>query len=117
MSPRLGILLACLWLAGCAHYQWRHADGTRSFDSDSYQCKQEAAKAFPPDIRQRTLPPRYIGPRWHCPPGATTRSACWLDSGLWDWPQTESYDINEAARDDLYRSCLKARGWAYIRTE
>ncbi|MEQ6291848.1 hypothetical protein ACFPAG_14660 [Vogesella sp. GCM10023246] len=117
MNTRLVPLLACLLLAGCAHYQWRHPDGTVNFDTDSYQCQQEAAKAFPPDIRQRSYPPRYIGPRWHCPPGATARSACWLDGSWWDWPETEAYDVNERARSDLYRSCLKARGWAYIRVD
>ncbi|MFC3533535.1 hypothetical protein ACFOLG_15255 [Vogesella facilis] len=117
MHTRLLSLLAALLLAGCAHYQWRHADGSRSFDSDSYQCRQEAAAAFPPDIRQRTLPPRYIGPRWHCPPGAYSHSSCWLDGGLWDWPETEAYDVNARSRDDLYRSCLQARGWAYRRVD
>ncbi len=117
MTTRLAALLVSLLLAGCASYQWRHPEASRSFDTDSYACKQEAVKAFPPDIREHTTPPRYIGPRWRCPPGANSRNDCWLDSGFWTWPETESYDANAKARGDLYSSCLKARGWSYIRVD
>jgi len=62
-------LLLCSLLAGCATYQWRHGDGTRNFDAESYPCKQEAAKAFPPEMRERVAraamfqPPR-CGQGW-----------------------------------------------------
>ncbi|SCK04973.1 hypothetical protein [Vogesella sp. LIG4] len=118
MTTRLFPLLAALLLAGCAHYQWRHPDGAENFDTDSYQCKQEAAKAFPPEVRNVTVyPGHFIGPYWHCPPGAFNRGACWYSPGFWDWPEVQAYDINEKSRVDLYNSCLKARGWAYIRVD
>ena len=113
-SVLLGVAAALL-LGACATYQWRHA--TRydaNFDEDSFQCKKEAAQAFPPLAGERTVRPPRFGPSWFCSPAGTR---CSRTLPYWQDAETESYDINERARDDLYRSCLQARGWIRYRVE
>ena len=113
------IIVTSALLAGCATYQWRH--GTRydaNFEQESYECKQEAAKALPPQIGERiTRPTQFISPQWHCPAGVSDRSKCNYTPGRWLQAERESYDLNASARNDLYNSCLKARGWLYLRVD
>lgn len=113
------LMLSITLLAGCATYQWRH--GTRydaNFEQESYACKQEAAKALPPQIGERiTRPAQFVAPQWLCPAGVTDHNKCNYNPGRWLQAERESYDINASARDDLYSSCLKARGWLYLRVD
>lgn len=110
----LPLLLAGMLLSGCASYQWRHA--TRydaNFDEDSYQCKKEAAQAFPPNIEERMIrPPHMLPPALFCGP-----HRCEQTAPRWTDAEMRNVDVNEAARDDLYGSCLKARGWIKVRVD
>lgn len=110
------ILLA--GLAGCANYQWRHADGMANFDQDHYSCLQEAAKALPPQMGERVREPeRFIAPQWHCPTGVSDQSKCAYTPARWLRAERETYDVNAEARKDMQNSCLKAKGWAYVRVD
>ena len=110
----IATLMTCSLLAGCATYQWRHGDGTRNFDADSYPCKQEAAKAFPPNIRERVArPASFQPPKQVC----GTNNQCTWTPGYWEPERRESFDANAEQRDDMYNSCMKAKGWAYIRVD
>lgn len=111
----LPALLFCLLLGGCASYEWRHpSDASANFDADSYQCQTDAAKLYPPMLRERTLrPPMYYPPRNYC----NAEGRCNWTIGRWEPAETENYDANEMPRRELYQSCLKAKGWLRIRTK
>lgn len=112
--------LLALMLSGCATYAWVKPGGDpNTYPADSYACKQESMAAAPPVFH--TVHP-------HIAPGPDiVRTRC-RDEGFYEECRTrvypsgyagppQTYDLNERNRDNMFTSCMNARGWILQRIE
>lgn len=119
---RTVLSVLCLFsLSGCTHYAWvKPGADTGMFQADSYACKQESLAVAPPAYQLIYPLAPYGGPdivRTDCVErGPVQRCATHVVSRPYP-PPPETVDLNAANRDDLYRACLGARGWAWTAIE
>lgn len=108
--------VSALLLSGCATYAWVKPGGDpASFPTDSYACKQEATSTAPPAYRVYDPFPAPFAPPYgpvRCYDHGdheVCRIRHWPQP-MQPWPPT-AVDLNAGVRDDLYGSCLNAKGW------
>lgn len=114
MRPPLLAALACFLLSACTHVAWVKPSGDpATFPADSYLCKQDSLKAAPPVFETHDLATpvarRFYRDCSHDPHGGERCHMIVLPDESRARPQT--VDLNKNVRDDLYQSCLEAKGW------
>lgn len=118
MSKMPLLLLTVLLLAGCTHYVWVKPVGDpASYPADDYVCKQESLAAAPP-VYETYVPagPGGLSPEivTDCRPSRAGGQHCFtrvVERHPVAIREPYTIDLNEDKRDDLYQSCLQARGW------
>ncbi len=113
----LPVLLLPFLLSACTSYIWVKPVGDQAtFGPDSYACKQQALASAPPVFHQQDVfPQRIASPD-------VVKTNC-VQRGAVESCQTRYYmhdsmiapppvvDLNEDTRNDLYSSCMQAKGW------
>lgn len=112
---RLAVLLSLsVVLSGCTQYVWTKQFGDpQSFAADNYDCKQNAMNTAPPvfetygsyPYRHPDLVYTDCHPRGHhdiCRTRVVSHGYA---------PPPSTVDLNARNRNDLYNSCMNAKGW------
>lgn len=110
-----------LVLAGCAQPQKWYGGTESSFNRDRYECEQEAARSFPPQmVQHQTSPGVNVQPSQSVQTNCTrygnqvncTSTPQGVNASIYNRPPSYvTLDANAGSRGNSVRSCLFARGY------
>ena len=109
-------------LAGCAQPLKWYGGTEASFYRDRYECEQEAARSYPPQmVQQQTSPGVNVQPSQNTQTNCTTygnqinctSTPQGANASIYNRPPSYiTLDANEGSRANSFRSCLFARGYS-----
>lgn len=108
------LFLAFALLSGCTQYVWVKPLGNpATYPGDSYACKQESMAAAPPAFQtyEPYWPNDYEVVRLHCAEGRHHERCRAVIAERGYSPPPHTVDLNQGNRQDLFNSCMNARGW------
>ena len=102
-----------IWHEARAAELARRGENCSTFGKDAYECEQESAKIYPPNLSTQVSGGYQAPSTTNC---YTTGSRqqytnCTTTPGMSVPPSTKQADLNVANRERAFKTCLKARGW------